>query len=75
MSDKYTVSNDSKYRVAFDLMGRIASMETSNAHHASGSTSPHDRKYYLTLFEQCRRVVIHGKSATDVLGADVDPSR
>jgi len=76
MSEKYTVLDDSKYRVAFDLMTQIYSAEVSaSKNRPGGDTLSRDRKYFLTLFEQCRKVVVMGKDANAVLGANDDPSR
>ncbi len=51
-----TVESDSKYRVAYDLMNKIAGQENGAK----------DRKYYLTLYAQCSQVVI-GRSTPDEL--------
>ena len=64
MADEVNLTNDSKYRVALDLTYKIATIEA-----ASKKEQPKDRKYLLSLYEQCREVVVEGKSAKVVLGS------
>lgn len=58
------LSNDSKYRVAFDLMSIIAQRETDNK---IIQTNP--REYYITLYHQCYKVV-NGMPLEDSLMRD-----
>ena len=62
MADKIDINleENSPYRVALDLVHDIAKSEGRPVGGA-------DRKYWLTLYEQCRRVVVDGRSAKDVL--------
>ena len=64
MADEVNLTNDSKYRVALDLMYKIASVEAN----APNKDERKDRKYWLSLYEQCRGVVVEGKSTKAVLG-------
>ena len=47
------VRSDSKERVAFDLMTKIAFSET-------GAGPARDRDYFLNLYVECHRVVVAG---------------
>jgi hypothetical protein len=49
---KIDIQDNSPYRVAFDLAGRIALSE--------GKATGADRSYWLKLYLDCRRVVLNG---------------
>jgi hypothetical protein len=53
---KVTVENDSAERVAYDLMERIASLESGE----------HNREYFLTLYCQCLKAT-SGYTLSNVL--------
>jgi len=52
MAEKVVLENDSKSRVAYDLMKRIANSETD--------TKPKDRQYWLALYSECWNVAAGG---------------
>ncbi len=54
------ISDDSRYRVAFDLMERISQWENKDQH-------PRTRAYWLKLYSQCRGVVIQADTAEEAL--------
>lgn len=53
---KIDLQDNSPYRVALDLAKMIASAEGKDR----------DRKYWLELYAQCRKVVLRGANAKDV---------
>lgn len=62
------LQRNSPYRVALELAYEIAKSE-KKVHSASalGVTEGGNRKYWLELYAQCRRVVVGGDSAEYVL--------
>jgi hypothetical protein len=54
---KVDLQDNSPYRVALELMYRIAQNETPNK----------DRAYFLGLYVQCRKVVVDGWRAKDAM--------
>ena len=52
------IKNNSKERVAFDLMLKIADLEFSTA--AERSKQQQNRVYWLRLYDQCKRIVGDG---------------
>lgn len=64
MADSVEVDlmDSSKYRVAYDLMNRIAHTETATK----------DRQYWLNLYTQCRKVVLLGQDADSAMEGDDD---
>lgn len=62
------LEKNSPYRVALDLAYEIARSEKKIAStSALGSTEGGERKYWLELYAQCRRVVLSGASAEQAL--------
>lgn len=61
---KVNLEENSKYRVAYDLMMRVAAAEQS----AEDAGEP--RKYYLNLYHQCYEVVYNNKTFDEVKDVD-----
>ncbi|HEX8399864.1 MAG TPA: hypothetical protein VF644_20710 [Pyrinomonadaceae bacterium] len=63
-------TDDSKYRVAYDLMKQILSYEHNDPKKVNSGNA---REYFMTLYNQCIRVVYHGdtyQEATKTKSAD-----
>jgi hypothetical protein len=64
VAEKIEVSTEqSPHRVAWELAVMIAKAEDK----ITGANVSGDRKYWLDLYHKCRRVVISGSTADDVL--------
>ena len=62
MAEEVSLNNDSKFRVALELTYRIATAEVN-----SKKEERKEREYWLSLYEQCREIVVEGKSVKSVL--------
>jgi hypothetical protein len=61
VKDVIEIKDNSEARVAFDLMDKIASFESSKSR--SGDTA---REYWLKLYQDCRAVVNSGYIRDDL---------
>lgn len=68
MADKAELTIDSKERVAYDLMSRIATQENSSE--KDKFLKPDARTYYLTLYRQCLKASEMGFDMKEVLSAE-----
>lgn len=60
-----SVREDSRYRVAFDLMQTIANSESKDK-----VGKPDPRTYYLKLYYQCMQATFPGNSLNAILPKD-----
>jgi hypothetical protein len=64
---KIDLADNSKYRVALDLTYKILHEEVINLPEKKTQFLKDPRAYMLTLYAQCHDMVLHSRSASEVL--------